>query len=66
MCGFMKAGNSVLVDRQRGIHSFCIIIDETVRGYLPNMYGAANYAVIDDVAQLPLKVSDIDRRLTTR
>ncbi len=48
-----------------GIHSFCITIDEQARDYLPHMYGAANYAVIDDVAQLPLKVSDIYRRLTT-
>jgi nitric oxide reductase NorD protein len=30
------------------------------------MYGAANYIVIDDVGQLPFKVSDIYRRLTTR
>jgi len=51
---------------QHGIHSFCITIDEPARDYLPQMYGAANYAVIDDIAQLPLKVSDIYRRLTTR
>ena len=48
-----------------GIHSFCITIDEEARDYLPHMYGAANYAVIDQVSQLPLKVSDIYRRLTT-
>ena len=48
-----------------GIHSYCITIDEEARDYLPHMYGAANYSVIDDVAQLPLKVSDIYRRLTT-
>jgi nitric oxide reductase NorD protein len=48
-----------------GIHSYCITIDEKARDYLPHMYGAANYSVIDDVAQLPLKVSDIYRRLTT-
>ena len=48
-----------------GIHSFCITIDEEARDYLPHMYGAANYAVIDEVAKLPLKVSDIYRRLTT-
>jgi nitric oxide reductase NorD protein len=48
-----------------GIHSYCITIDEQARDYLPHMYGAANYSVIDDVAQLPLKVSDIYRRLTT-
>ena len=51
--------------RRDGIHSFCITIDEEARDYLPHMYGAANYAVIDDVAALPLKVSDIYRRLTT-
>jgi len=48
-----------------GIHSYCITIDEQARDYLPHMYGAANYSVISDVAQLPLKVSDIYRRLTT-
>jgi nitric oxide reductase NorD protein len=48
-----------------GIHPYCITIDEEAREYLPHMYGAANYSVIDDVAQLPLKVSDIYRRLTT-
>jgi len=48
-----------------GIHSYCITIDEQARDYLPHMYGAANCSVIDDVAQLPLKVSDIYRRLTT-
>jgi nitric oxide reductase NorD protein len=48
-----------------GIHPYCITIDEEARDYLPHMYGAANYSVIDDVAQLPLKVSDIYRKLTT-
>jgi nitric oxide reductase NorD protein len=51
--------------RRDGIHAFCITIDEQARDYLPHMYGAANYTVIDDVAKLPLKVSDIYRRITT-
>jgi nitric oxide reductase NorD protein len=29
------------------------------------MYGAANYTVLDDIAKLPIKVSDIYRRITT-
>ena len=33
--------------------------------YLPHMYGAVNYVVIDEVTKLPLKVSDIHRKLTT-
>ena len=48
-----------------GIHSYCITIDKEARDYLPHMYGAANYSVIEDVKQLPLKVADIYRRLTT-
>jgi nitric oxide reductase activation protein len=43
-----------------------ITIDKDARDYLPHMYGPANYIVIDDVGKLPLKVSDIYRRLTRR
>ena len=50
---------------REGIHPFCITIDEQARDYLPHMYGAANYAVIDDVAKLPQKVSDIYRKITS-
>jgi len=51
--------------RREGIHAYCITIDEQARDYLPHMYGAANYTVIDDIGKLPLKVSDIYRRITT-
>jgi len=57
---------ALLEARRSGIHPFCITIDKDARDYLPHMYGAANYIVIDDVGQLPFKVSDIYRRLTTR
>ncbi len=63
--GVEDTRQSLYEAKQQGIHSFCITLDEKARDYLPHMYGAANYAVIDDVAQLPLKVSDIYRRLTT-
>ena len=51
--------------RRREIHPYCITIDKEARDYLPHMYGPAGYTVIDEVRQLPLKVSDIYRRLTT-
>jgi len=55
-----------LIEAKRsGIHPFCITIDSEAKDYLPHMYGAVNYAVIDEVRKLPLKVSDIYRRLTT-
>ena len=36
------------------------------RDYLPHLYGAAHYTVVDEVGRLPYKVADIYRRLTTR
>lgn len=49
--------------RRDGIHAYCITIDREGRDYLPHMYGAANYTVLDDVAKLPTKVSDIYRKI---
>jgi len=51
--------------RRAGVHPFCITIDREARDYLPHMYGAARYVILDDVAELPFKVSDIYRRITT-
>ena len=48
-----------------GVHPFCITIDNEARDYLPHLYGRVNWALVDDVKKLPLKVSDIYRRLTT-
>jgi len=55
---------SLIEAKRAGIHPFCVTIDETARDYLPHMYGAVNWTLVDDVRQLPLKVSDIYRRLT--
>jgi nitric oxide reductase NorD protein len=51
--------------RRAGVHPFCITIDREARDYLPHMYGAARYIILDDVKDLPFKVSDIYRRLTS-
>jgi nitric oxide reductase NorD protein len=48
-----------------GVHPFCITLDRDARDYLPHMYGAARYVILDDVRQLPVKVTDIYRRITT-
>jgi nitric oxide reductase NorD protein len=55
---------SLIEAKRAGIHSFCITIDEAARDYLPHMYGAVNWVLVDEVRKLPLKVSDIYRRLT--
>ncbi len=47
----------------KGIHPYCITIDDEAQAYLPHMFGASNYTVIEDVGKLPYKVSDIYRRI---
>jgi nitric oxide reductase NorD protein len=56
---------ALLEARRCGIHPFCITIDREARDYLPHMYGAARYIILDDVADLPFKVADVYRRITT-
>jgi nitric oxide reductase NorD protein len=63
--GIEDTRQALIEAKRNGIHAFCITIDTEARDYLPHMYGAVNYAVIDEVRKLPLKVSDIYRRLTT-
>ena len=56
---------ALLEATRTGIHPFCITLDRDARDYLPHMYGAARYIILDDVRQLPIKVTDIYRRITT-
>ena len=62
--GIEDTRKALVEARRSGIHPFCITIDTQGRDYLPHMYGAANYVVIDEVGKLPLKVANIYRRLT--
>ena len=63
--GIEDTRKALFETRQFGIHPFCITIDEQAGDYLPHMYGNANFVMVTDVRDLPLKVSDIYRRLTT-
>lgn len=62
--GIEDTRKALIEAKQQGIHSFCITIDDEARDYLPHMYGAVNYTIINDVRKLPLKVADVYRRLT--
>ena len=63
--GIEDTRQALIEARHAAIHPFCITIDEHGAEYLPRMYGAVSYTVVDDVTRLPLKVADIYRRLTT-
>jgi len=54
----------LIEEKQAGIHPFCITIDDEASDYLPHMYGAVNYTLVNDVRKLPLRVADIYRNLT--
>ncbi|OQW94985.1 MAG: nitric oxide reductase activation protein [Beggiatoa sp. IS2] len=64
--GIEDTRQALIEAKREGIHPFCITLDTEARDYLPHMYGAVNYIVIDEVRKLPLKVSDIYRKLTSR
>ncbi|HET9700649.1 MAG TPA: nitric oxide reductase activation protein NorD, partial [Burkholderiales bacterium] len=63
--GIEDTRQALIETKRLGIHPFCITIDREARDYLPHMYGAVNWTLVDDVARLPLKVADIYRRLTS-
>ena len=63
--GIEDTRQALMEAKHSGIHPFCITIDSQAHDYLPHMYGHVNYTVVSDVRGLPLKVSDIYRKLTT-
>ncbi|GJL81637.1 MAG: hypothetical protein DHS20C01_12710 [marine bacterium B5-7] len=62
--GIEDTRKALIEARNRGIHPFCITIDQKAGEYLPHMYGAVNYTVVDDVRKLPTEVSRVYYRLT--
>jgi nitric oxide reductase NorD protein len=64
--GIEDTRRALMEARRDGIRPYCITIDAEARDYLPHMYGAAaNWSIVEKVEDLPRKVSDIYRRLTT-
>jgi nitric oxide reductase NorD protein len=62
--GIEDTRQALLEAHRSGIRPFCITIDREARDYLPHMYGAVNWTLVDDVALLPARVAAIYRRLT--
>jgi nitric oxide reductase NorD protein len=47
-----------------GVHPFGITLDPKAHDYVERLFGDLSYAVVDDVAKLPLRVPEIYRGLT--
>jgi nitric oxide reductase NorD protein len=50
--------------RMSGVVPYCITIDKKAKAYIPHLYGAYNYTIIDDVSLLPERLSKLYLRLT--
>jgi hypothetical protein len=47
----------------RGVHPFCITVDTMANQYLPQIFGAGHYLVLDQINSLPNKLPEIYLRL---
>ena len=63
--GIEDTRRALIEARHAGIHPYCITIDKSAPDYLPHLYGPAAYTMVKEVRDLPNKISDIYRRLTT-
>jgi nitric oxide reductase NorD protein len=44
---------------------FCATIDRTGSAYLPRLFGSAGFTVLREVSELPWRLPDLYRRLTS-
>lgn len=64
--GIEDTRRALLAAHEKGIRSHAVALTPTRHGadYLPQLYGPAHYSIVDDARVLPLKLSEIYRRLT--
>jgi nitric oxide reductase NorD protein len=63
--GIEDTHQAVVEARVQGITLFCLTVDRHGSSYLPQMFGPRGYAVLWEVTQLPQRLPDLYRRLTT-
>ncbi|MEW6323844.1 MAG: VWA domain-containing protein, partial [Nitrospirota bacterium] len=51
--------------RRRRVRTFCITVDRQADRYVAGLFAPGQYAVIDDVRHLPVRLSRIYQRITT-
>lgn len=51
--------------KARRISPICVTLDKEAKAYVSRMYGEVNYFIIDDPRDLPRKLAECYRRLTT-
>jgi nitric oxide reductase NorD protein len=51
--------------RGEGIHAFCLTVDQKAHEYLEHMYGRGNYIFVNKIENLPLRMTEFYRLLTS-
>src|SRR5206468_3631346 len=54
--GIEDTRQALLEAHRSGIKPFCITIDREARDYLPHMYGAVSWTLVQEVAKLPARL----------
>lgn len=63
--GIQDTRKAILEAQGRAIKPFSITIDKQAQKYLPRLFGPGQYTILNDISLLPLKLSEIYRKLTT-
>jgi nitric oxide reductase NorD protein len=63
--GIEDTRQAVAEARLQGVHLFCLTIDRQGSMYLPRMFGPHGYTILWEVTQLPQRLPEIYRRITT-
>lgn len=62
--GIEDTRRAVLEAKKQGLQPFCVTIDETGNDYLPYLFGEQGYAVVNDLARLPVLLPKLYLNLT--
>jgi len=57
--------HALIEAKASGIHPFCITVDKQAGQYIEHMYGEVNYIQINDLSQLPARMPEVYRSLTS-
>ncbi len=63
--GIQDTRKAILEAQGQSINPFSITIDKHAQVYLPRLFGPGQYTILNDVSLLPLKLSEIYRKLSS-
>ncbi len=62
--GIQDTRQAILEAQGHSINPYSITIDKYAQSYLPRLFGPGQYMILNDVSNLPLKLSEVYRKLS--